>query len=134
MQNAVKNKSDIGHLFEYTATFGIDPNFRFVYPDKGVVPTNKRENQKSPVVLRRICISVWKPPHDPAKLIVAAYEHYRVSNSLHPDIFPTIGKMEAGVVAMCLWLVALLFSSTSVNLLLRCRVYTVVLVRGDHGL
>ena len=51
MQNAVNNKSVTAHLFEYTATFGIDPNLRFVYPDKGIVPTQiifcmKERNQK----------------------------------------------------------------------------------------
>ena len=51
MQNAVNNKAVTAHLFEYTATFGIDPNLRFVYPDKGIVPTQiifcmKEKNQK----------------------------------------------------------------------------------------
>ncbi|KZS98485.1 PLP-dependent transferase, partial [Sistotremastrum niveocremeum HHB9708] len=36
------------------------------------------------------------------KVIVAAYERYLVSNPLHPDVFPTIRKMDAEVVAMCL--------------------------------
>ena len=120
MQNAMKNKSVTAHLFEYTATFGIDPNFQFVYPDKRVVPTNEGESpedQQAPVVLR-VCISVWKPSHDPAKLIVAAYERYRVSNSLHPDKFPTIGKMEAEVVVMCSRLAALLISGNVMTLTL----------------
>lgn len=51
MQNAVNNKAVTAHLFEYTATFGLDPNLRFVYPDKGIVPTQiifcmKEKNQK----------------------------------------------------------------------------------------
>jgi hypothetical protein len=51
MQNAVNNKAVTAHVFEYTATFGIDPNLRFVYPDKGIVPTQiifciKERNQK----------------------------------------------------------------------------------------
>ena len=51
MQNAVNNKPVTAHLFEYTATFGLDPNLRFVYPDKGIVPTQiifcmKEKNQK----------------------------------------------------------------------------------------
>ena len=51
MQNAVNNRSVTAHLFEYTATFGLDPNLRFVYPDKGIVPTQiifcmKEKNQK----------------------------------------------------------------------------------------
>ena len=51
MQNAVNNKPVTAHLFEYTATFGLDPNLRFVYPDKGIVPTQiifcmKERNQK----------------------------------------------------------------------------------------
>jgi sphinganine-1-phosphate aldolase len=39
---------------------------------------------------------------DLTALIVAAYERYCVSNPLHPDVFPTVRKMEAEVVAMCL--------------------------------
>lgn len=51
MQNAVNNKPVTAHLFEYTATFGLDSNLRFVYPDKGIVPTQiifcmKEKNQK----------------------------------------------------------------------------------------
>ena len=51
MQNAVNNKQVTAHMFEYTATFGLDPNLRFVYPDKGIVPTQiifcmKERNQK----------------------------------------------------------------------------------------
>ena len=43
---------------------------------------------------------------DLTNLIVAAYERYCVSNPLHPDVFPTIRKMEAEVVSMCLRSVA----------------------------
>jgi sphinganine-1-phosphate aldolase len=39
---------------------------------------------------------------DVTSLIVAAFERYCVSNPLHPDVFPTIRKMEAEIVAMCL--------------------------------
>ena len=51
MQNAVNNRPVTAHLFEYTATFGLDPNLRFVYPDKGIVPTQiifcmKERNQR----------------------------------------------------------------------------------------
>ncbi|PCH43373.1 glycosyltransferase family 2 protein [Wolfiporia cocos MD-104 SS10] len=51
MKNMVNNKPVTAHLFEYTATFGLDPNLRFRYPDKGVVPTQilfcmKEKNQK----------------------------------------------------------------------------------------
>ena len=35
-------------------------------------------------------------------MILAACERYAVSNPLHPDVFPTIRKMEAEVVSMCL--------------------------------
>jgi sphinganine-1-phosphate aldolase len=35
-------------------------------------------------------------------VIVAAFERYAVSNPLHPDVFPTIRKMEAEIVSMCL--------------------------------
>ena len=48
---------------------------------------------------------------DLTNLIVAAYERYCVSNPLHPDIFPTIRKMEAEVVSMCLRFVAFLVPS-----------------------
>ena len=55
---------------------------------------------------------------DLTKLIVAAYERYCVSNPLHPDVFPTIRKMEAEVVSMCLRLVAFLFSTSGMVLTL----------------
>lgn len=35
-------------------------------------------------------------------IIVDAFRKYCVSNPLHPDAFPTVRKMEAEVVAMCL--------------------------------
>lgn len=39
------------HLFEYTTSFGLDPDLHFKYPDKGVMPTQiifclKEKNQK----------------------------------------------------------------------------------------
>lgn len=39
------------HLYEYTTSFGLDPNLHFKYPDKGIVPTQiifcmKEKNQK----------------------------------------------------------------------------------------
>jgi len=48
---------------------------------------------------------------DLTSLIVATYERYCASNPLHPDVFPTIRKMEAEVVSMCLRSVAFLASS-----------------------
>jgi sphinganine-1-phosphate aldolase len=48
---------------------------------------------------------------DLTSIIVTAYERYCVSNPLHPDVFPTIRKMEAEVVSMCLRLVILLSGS-----------------------
>ncbi|KAF8490422.1 hypothetical protein F5888DRAFT_1620902, partial [Russula emetica] len=37
------------------------------------------------------------------KVLVAAFQRYCVSNPLHhPDVFPTIRKMEAEIVAICL--------------------------------
>ncbi|PCH39198.1 glycosyltransferase family 2 protein [Wolfiporia cocos MD-104 SS10] len=39
MKDVVDNKPVTAHLFEHTATFGLDPNLHFRYPDKGVVPT-----------------------------------------------------------------------------------------------
>lgn len=35
-------------------------------------------------------------------MIVAAFERYAISNPLHPDVFPTVRKMEAEIVSMCL--------------------------------
>lgn len=51
MKNKVNNKEVTGHLFEYTTSFGLDPNLHFKYPDKGIVPTQiilciKEKNQK----------------------------------------------------------------------------------------
>ncbi|KAF8496395.1 hypothetical protein F5888DRAFT_1614671, partial [Russula emetica] len=34
--------------------------------------------------------------------LVTAFQRYCVSNPLHPDVFPTIRKMEAEIVAICL--------------------------------
>ncbi|THH21774.1 hypothetical protein EUX98_g8282 [Antrodiella citrinella] len=51
MKNMVNNKPVTAHLFEYTTSFGLDPNIQFKYPDKGIVPTQilfciKEKNQK----------------------------------------------------------------------------------------
>ena len=51
MKNMVNNKPVTAHLFEYTASFGLDENLHFKYPDKGIVPTQilfclKEKNQK----------------------------------------------------------------------------------------
>jgi glutamate/tyrosine decarboxylase-like PLP-dependent enzyme len=54
---------------------------------------------------------------DLTNLIVAAYERYCVSNPLHPDIFPTIRKMEAEIVSMCLRSVAFFVSSNATVLI-----------------
>ena len=35
-------------------------------------------------------------------MILATCERYAVSKALHPDVFPAIRKMEAGIVSMCL--------------------------------
>ncbi|KAJ3528090.1 hypothetical protein NM688_g8039 [Phlebia brevispora] len=50
----------------------------------------------------KISGAVYHGGDELTKIIVAAYERYCVSNPLHPDVFPTIRKMEAEVVAMCL--------------------------------
>ena len=52
MKNMVNNKPVTAHLFEYTASFGLDENLHFRYPDKGIVPTQilfclKEKNQKT---------------------------------------------------------------------------------------
>ncbi|KAF8902893.1 chitin synthase-domain-containing protein [Gymnopilus junonius] len=51
MKNKVNEKEVTAHLFEYTASFALDPNLHFKYPDKGIVPTQiifcmKEKNQK----------------------------------------------------------------------------------------
>ncbi|KAE9411178.1 glycosyltransferase family 2 protein [Gymnopus androsaceus JB14] len=51
MKNFIDAKEVTAHLFEYTASFGLDPNLHFKYPDKGIVPTQiifcmKEKNQK----------------------------------------------------------------------------------------
>ncbi|KAF5389469.1 hypothetical protein D9757_004290 [Collybiopsis confluens] len=51
MKNFIDDKEVTAHLFEYTASFGLDPNLHFRYPDKGIVPTQiifcmKEKNQK----------------------------------------------------------------------------------------
>lgn len=51
MKGAINNRTVAAHLFEYTASFGLDPALRFRYPDKGIVPTQilfcmKERNQK----------------------------------------------------------------------------------------
>ena len=47
MRNTVNNELVTAHIFEYTTTFGMDPNLRFVYPDKGVVSANEREKAET---------------------------------------------------------------------------------------
>ncbi len=39
---------------------------------------------------------------DLGQIIVAAFQRYYISNPLHPEVFPTIRKMEAEIVSMCL--------------------------------
>lgn len=51
MKGVINNKTVTAHLFEYTTSFGLDPNLHFRYPDKGIVPTQilfcmKEKNQK----------------------------------------------------------------------------------------
>lgn len=51
MINKLDHKPVTAHLFEYTASFGLDPSLHFRYPDKGIVPTQiifcmKEKNQK----------------------------------------------------------------------------------------
>ncbi|KAL0577036.1 hypothetical protein V5O48_004970, partial [Marasmius crinis-equi] len=51
MKNAVLGQEVTAHVFEYTTSFGLDPNLHFKYPDKGIVPTQiifclKEKNQK----------------------------------------------------------------------------------------
>ncbi|KAF9050038.1 glycosyltransferase family 2 protein [Panaeolus papilionaceus] len=51
MKNKVNDKEVTAHLFEYTTSFGLDPNLHFKYPDKGIVPCQiifcmKEKNQK----------------------------------------------------------------------------------------
>jgi len=46
--------------------------------------------------------AVYHGGDDLSKILVSAFARYTVSNPLHPDVFPSIRKMEAEVVAMCL--------------------------------
>ncbi|KAG9309272.1 pyridoxal phosphate-dependent transferase [Chiua virens] len=46
--------------------------------------------------------AVYHGGEDLTRVIVAAFERYAVSNPLHPDVFPSVRKMEAEIVAMCL--------------------------------
>ncbi|KAF8514223.1 glycosyltransferase family 2 protein [Hysterangium stoloniferum] len=51
MKSSVNQKDVTAHLFEYTASFALDPDLHFKYPDKGIVPTQiifclKEKNQK----------------------------------------------------------------------------------------
>ncbi|KAJ8596595.1 PLP-dependent transferase [Rhizopogon salebrosus TDB-379] len=46
--------------------------------------------------------AIYHGEDDILRVIVAAFERYAVSNPLHPDVFPTIRKMEAEIVSMCL--------------------------------
>ena len=39
MKNSVQDKPVQAHMFEYTTSFALDPNLRFKYPDRGIVPT-----------------------------------------------------------------------------------------------
>ncbi|KAF8547229.1 PLP-dependent transferase [Imleria badia] len=50
----------------------------------------------------KISGAVYHGGDDLSKVLVAAFERYAVSNPLHPDVFPSIRKMEAEIVAMCL--------------------------------
>jgi sphinganine-1-phosphate aldolase len=52
--------------------------------------------------LGKLSGAVYHGGDDMEKVIVAAYQRYCVSNPLHPDVFPTIRKMEAEIVSMCL--------------------------------
>lgn len=51
MKSRVKDKDVTAHVFEYTTTFALDPELRFRYPDKGIVPY--------------VCPRIWKEanPH-----------------------------------------------------------------------
>ncbi|KAJ3733608.1 glycosyltransferase family 2 protein [Lentinula guzmanii] len=61
MKNFIDDKEVTAHLFEYTASFGLDPNLHFKYPDKGIVPTQiifcmKEKNQRKIIATaERLC-------------------------------------------------------------------------------
>ncbi|KAF7428001.1 hypothetical protein PC9H_007219 [Pleurotus ostreatus] len=52
--------------------------------------------------LGKLSGAVYHGGDDLEAVIVEAYKRYCVSNPLHPDVFPSIRKMEAEIVAMCL--------------------------------
>ena len=85
-------------------------------------------------MLSHLCYwPVWKPSRDLTKLIIAAFERHCASNSLNPDMFPTIREMKAEVVAMCLRLVVFLVSSNGVALTLASQNVQQSHLCGDRG-
>ncbi|EJD42686.1 glycosyltransferase family 2 protein [Auricularia subglabra TFB-10046 SS5] len=63
-----------GHMFEYTTSFGLDPNLHFKYPDKGIVPTQiilliKERNAKK-INSHRWCLNAFAPMLQPNVIIL----------------------------------------------------------------
>lgn len=85
-------------------------NYCHSFDDRGVKLHDWKDGKMSGAVYRESTPSVSGPILNPGpdggqdltNIIVTAYERYCVSNPLHPDVFPTVRKMEAEVVSMCL--------------------------------
>lgn len=108
MQNAVNNQPVTAHLFEYTATFGLDPNLRFVYPDKGIVPTQiifcmKERNQKK-INSHRWFFNAFAPLLQ-VSLRALALNSPAVAHPLQPNICVLIdvGTRPSTKSIYCLW-------------------------------
>ena len=109
MQNAVNNKSVTAHLFEYTATFGLDPNLRFVYPDKGIVPTQiifcmKEKNQKK-INSHRWFFNAFAPLLQVSMRVFARHLRAVAYNPRKPNICVLIdvGTRPSTKSIYCLW-------------------------------
>ncbi|KAH7108554.1 chitin synthase-domain-containing protein [Auriculariales sp. MPI-PUGE-AT-0066] len=63
MRNSVDELPVQGHMFEYTTSFGLDPNINFKYPDKGIMPTQIllliKENNARKINSHRWCLNAF---------------------------------------------------------------------------
>ena len=87
MKNKVNDKEVTAHLFEYTATFGLDPNLHFKYPDKGIVPTQiifcmKEKNQKK-INSHRWFFNAFAPM---LQVRCQSIHHFTAFNTLQPNV------------------------------------------------
>ncbi|KAE9403922.1 PLP-dependent transferase [Gymnopus androsaceus JB14] len=73
-------------------------------PEWIIAEMDKMDQQQQSLEWKRGKVSgaVYHGGDDLEKVIVTAYQHYCVSNPLHPSVFPAVRKMEAEIVSMCL--------------------------------